>query len=92
MICEIENENVLSKTYLPNTFTGHAKEAHDNAKHTHHHAENEKHKHHQHSHSGILNAIGDCDGVVAWGNAFTMTFHNTTSKYLLPKKRTLIRL
>lgn len=56
MICEIDKDKIISKKYKQNTFTGHA-QGH------HHDSEN----HGSHSHTGIFNAIGDCDTVIAGG-------------------------
>ncbi len=58
MICETDNNKVISKEYKANTFTGHGKGHH-------HHSHNAQH--HNHSHAGIFNALGDCKTVIAGG-------------------------
>ncbi len=64
VICEIDNNKVIKKDYVENTFTGHAKGLHSEGEHGHHEHE---HGHHGHSHAGIFNAIGDCQTVIAGG-------------------------
>ena len=59
IIIEIEEGKVSKKEYLPNNFTGHSQGLH--------HEHNHNHSGGQHSHSGIFNAIGDCDTVIAGG-------------------------
>ncbi|MEN8188073.1 MAG: NifB/NifX family molybdenum-iron cluster-binding protein [Bacteroidota bacterium] len=54
MIFEIEGDKIITKEYKSNTFTGHSKGLHHE-------------KEHNHSHSGIFNALGDCDTVIAGG-------------------------
>ncbi len=62
VICEIENNKVVKKEYIQNTFTGHAQGAHADKNHGH-----DSHEHQKHSHQGILDAIGDCEVVIAGG-------------------------
>ncbi|OQX97786.1 MAG: iron-molybdenum cofactor biosynthesis protein [Bacteroidetes bacterium 4572_128] len=52
---EIENNEILKKSYKENKCTGHAK--------------HEVHEHgsHEHSHVGIFQALGDCKVVIAGG-------------------------
>ncbi|PID62555.1 MAG: iron-molybdenum cofactor biosynthesis protein [Ignavibacteriae bacterium] len=57
VIYEIEDDKIVNKVYNENNFTGHAKGMHHQ----------EGHSHNQHSHAGILNAIGDCQAVIAGG-------------------------
>ncbi len=62
VICEIDNNKVVKKEYIQNTFTGHSQGLHTdkNLKHN-------SHEHQKHSHQGILDAIGDCEVVIAGG-------------------------
>ncbi len=57
MIFETENDSILRKEYKQNTFTKHT--------HGHHHKDNPGAGHH--SHTGIFNALGDCQIVIAGG-------------------------
>jgi predicted Fe-Mo cluster-binding NifX family protein len=57
MICETDNNKVVSKDYKENTFTGHAQGLHHD----------DAHGHGNHSHDGIFKAIGDCQMVIAGG-------------------------
>ncbi len=79
-ICEIEDNKVVDRKHIDNTFTGHAqeknhaKEEHHEAHglqydggHEHHHHEGGHEHHGGHSHEGIFKAIGDCDVVIAGG-------------------------
>ncbi|MBL7113553.1 MAG: iron-molybdenum cofactor biosynthesis protein [Bacteroidales bacterium] len=52
MIFKIEDRNVVESEYRQNTFTGHAQGHHND---------------HHHSHSGIFQALGDCQIVIAKG-------------------------
>ena len=62
MIYEIENNEILSNEYRDNTFAGHARGEH----HDHSH-DNSENNHQQHTHSRILNALYDCEVVIAGG-------------------------
>ena len=62
MIYEIENNEILSSEYRDNTFTGHVRGEH----HDHSH-DNSENNHQQHTHSRILNALYDCEVVIAGG-------------------------
>jgi predicted Fe-Mo cluster-binding NifX family protein len=65
MIFKIENREVVDTEYRSNTFTGHARGHHPSHDHTgNHHTQMEAH---QHSHSGIYQALGDCQIVIAKG-------------------------
>jgi predicted Fe-Mo cluster-binding NifX family protein len=62
-VFEVENGRILTREYRTNNFTGHALgQSHD---HAHHGPEHEAHA--QHSHHGILNALHDCEVVIAGG-------------------------
>ena len=60
-IVGIEGQNVISEEYRINDFTGHAMQHHE---HGHHHHD---HEHGHHSHAGILNALQDCEVIIAQG-------------------------
>ena len=62
-IFEVDNGHILKQEYRPNTFTGHALGQHQ--EHQHHGPEHEEHA--QHSHNRILNALHDCEVVIAGG-------------------------
>lgn len=64
LIVKIENDNVTQKKFIVNEFTDHAKGHH------HEHVKNHKHQHghgHHHSHTNILNALQDCEVIIANG-------------------------
>ncbi len=60
-VCEIEDNKVVDRKHIANTFTHHAQGGHH--EHDHHH----EHGNSAHSHEGIFKAIGDCDLVIAGG-------------------------
>jgi predicted Fe-Mo cluster-binding NifX family protein len=62
-IFEIIDIQIVNQEYRPNTFTGHALGQHQ--EHQHHGPEHEDHAHQ--SHNGILNALHDCEVVIAGG-------------------------
>ena len=57
MIFDIENNKVTNKEYKVNTFTGHSQNKH----------EEHDHGKHKHSHETILNALNECEVVIAGG-------------------------
>jgi predicted Fe-Mo cluster-binding NifX family protein len=59
MIFKIENRKVVDSEYRPNTFTGHVRGNHQDH---HHNPEGQ-----QRSHTGIYQALGDCQIVIAKG-------------------------
>lgn len=61
IIIEIDKGQVTKKEYITNNFTGHSQGLHHEHNHNHNSGSG------QHSHSGIFNAIGDCDTVIAGG-------------------------
>ncbi|GAB4333212.1 MAG: NifB/NifX family molybdenum-iron cluster-binding protein [Bacteroidales bacterium] len=68
LIVQTDRDKIVSKEYVQNTFTGHARGMHhehgdDHDHHHHHHA----HGHGHHSHAGIFEALGDCEVVIAGG-------------------------
>ncbi len=65
LVLTVEGNNIINKEYIPNDFTGHAKGNH----HEHHHEHGGGHGqgHGGGAHTGIFNAIGDCDVVIAGG-------------------------
>ena len=62
MIYEIENNEIVKSEYRDNTFTGHARGMHHEHGHNHH-----EDNHQQHTHGRILNALNDCNTVIAGG-------------------------
>lgn len=56
VIAEIENGQLKSKDYLPNTFTGHAMGMH-----------HDEQTHHYGSHANIIRALSDCKAVISHG-------------------------
>jgi len=62
-IFEVDNGQILNQEYRLNNFTGHALGHHDEQHH--HDAEHEEHS--QQSHNRILNALHDCEVVIAGG-------------------------
>lgn len=62
-IFEVADGQIINKEYRPNTFTGHALGQHN--ENQHHDAEHNEHA--QHSHHRILNALNDCEVVIAGG-------------------------
>jgi predicted Fe-Mo cluster-binding NifX family protein len=62
-IFEIANGQIINQEYRLNDFTGHSLGQHE--QHQHHGAEHDDHA--QHSHSRILNALNDCEIVIAGG-------------------------
>ncbi len=69
VICETQDNKLVKKEYKQNTFTGHAQGLHsaDSHEHKHEHHHEHKHGHGHHSHNAILEAIGDCEVVIAGG-------------------------
>jgi predicted Fe-Mo cluster-binding NifX family protein len=62
-VFEIENDQIKSKEYVPNTFTAHAAGNNGGGDHSHHsHGPT-----HMHSHDSILNALQDCKAVISCG-------------------------
>ena len=59
MVYRIVDRAVVETEYRQNTFTGHAQ--------GHHHEHNHHGGDHQHSHAAILQALGDCEIVIAKG-------------------------
>ncbi len=56
VILEIENGEIKSRSYIPNTFTGHARGMH------------EREPHHRHdSHAAIIENLRDCKVVISHG-------------------------
>ena len=62
-IVEIDNNRIVGKEYRQNSFTGHALGLHHENRH---HGEGSE-GHGQHSHGRILNALHDCEVVIAGG-------------------------
>jgi len=62
-IFEVAEGKIVRQEYRPNNFTGHALGQHH--EHQHHGADHDNHA--QHSHSRILDALGDCEVVIAGG-------------------------
>jgi predicted Fe-Mo cluster-binding NifX family protein len=62
-IFEVANGQIINQEYRPNNYTGHALGQHQ--EHQHHGAEHDDHA--QHSHNRILNALNDCEIVIAGG-------------------------
>ncbi len=62
-IFEVVDGQIIKQEYRPNNFTGHALGQHQ--AHQHHGAEHDDHS--QHSHNRILNALNDCEIVIAGG-------------------------
>jgi predicted Fe-Mo cluster-binding NifX family protein len=62
-IFEVADGQIINQEYRPNSFTGHALGQHQ--EHQHHGAEHNDHA--QHSHNRILNALNDCEIVIAGG-------------------------
>lgn len=62
-IFEVANGQIINQEYRSNNFTGHALGQH--MENQHHGAEHDDHA--QHSHSRILNALNDCEIVIAGG-------------------------
>ena len=62
-IFEVTDGQIINQEYRPNDFTGHASGQHE--QHQHHGAGHEEHA--QHSHSKILDALHDCEVVIAGG-------------------------
>ncbi len=60
VIAEIKNGEIVSRDYRPNTFSMHKLGGHTHGKHG-------GQKEHGHSHSAILEALADCDVVLARG-------------------------
>lgn len=61
IIYTIDNQYISGKEYRNNDFTGHAQGLHQEHNHDH------DHSHQGHSHNGILNALADCEIVIAGG-------------------------
>jgi len=62
-IFEIANGQIINQEFRLNDFTGHSLGQHE--QHQHHGPEHDDHA--QHSHSRILNALNDCEIVIAGG-------------------------
>lgn len=62
-IFEVANGQIIHQEYRPNDFTGHALGQHQ--EHQHHGPEHDDHA--QHSHNRILDALNDCEVVIAGG-------------------------
>jgi predicted Fe-Mo cluster-binding NifX family protein len=62
-VFEVANGQIINQEYRLNDFTGHASGQHHEGQH--HGAEHDDHA--QHSHSRILNALNDCEIVIAGG-------------------------
>jgi predicted Fe-Mo cluster-binding NifX family protein len=62
-IFEVSNGQIINQEYRPNNFTGHSLGQHQ--EHQHHGADHDDHA--QHSHNRILNALNDCEVVIAGG-------------------------
>ena len=62
-IFEVSEGQIIHQEYRPNNFTGHA--LGQQQEHQHHGAEHEEHA--QHSHNRIVNALNDCEVVIAGG-------------------------
>ncbi len=62
-IYEVDDKQIINQEYRPNTFTGHGLGQHQG--HQHHGPEHEEHA--QHSHQRILDALHDCEVVIAGG-------------------------
>jgi len=62
-IFEVTNGKIVNQEYRPNNFTGHVLGQHQ--EHQHHAEEHEEHA--QHSHNRIVNALNDCEVVIAGG-------------------------
>lgn len=58
----IEDRNIVDEEYRINDFTGHTRQNHEHEHHHHNH-----HGHEHHSHTGILNALYDCEVIIAHG-------------------------
>ncbi len=63
-VFEIEDNQIKSKVYVPNTFTAHAT---NNSGEKHNHQGPMHGPGHVHSHDSILNALEDCKAVIACG-------------------------
>ncbi len=61
VVCEVEGNEVKTRDYVPNTFTGHARGMH-HGDHGHDHQ-----GHHGHGHAGILEALKDTQAVISHG-------------------------
>lgn len=61
MVYEIDRNEILNSEYRDNTFTGHAMGQH------HEHDHHEDNDHQQHTHGRILDALNDCEVVIAGG-------------------------
>jgi predicted Fe-Mo cluster-binding NifX family protein len=62
-IFEVANGQIINQEYRPNNFTGHALGQHN--ENQHHGAGQDDHA--QHSHNRIVNALNDCEVVIAGG-------------------------
>lgn len=75
LVYELDNNEVVSKEYRTNTFTGHAKGLHveganggQQKGHKHNHGNHQGYEHkHQHDHGGILAGLADCETIIARG-------------------------
>lgn len=65
MIFKIENRKVVESEFRPNTFTGHVRGHHQSHQHGGFHGSHNQDQ--QQSHSGIYQALGDCQIVIAKG-------------------------
>lgn len=62
-VYEVDQDKIVSKEYRKNDFTGHVLGQHE--QHQHHGEEHQNHA--RHSHHRILNALNDCEVVIAGG-------------------------
>ncbi|MBE0648218.1 MAG: iron-molybdenum cofactor biosynthesis protein [Bacteroidales bacterium] len=68
LIFQTSNQQVLTTEYRPNTFTHHVM-----GQEHHHGHEEHSHEHHgNHSHNRILNALEDCEVVIAGGMGYRL--------------------
>lgn len=65
MIYDVQDGNINGKSYILNTFTGHARGLHQ--EHNHHHHGHNHGNHVQHGHAPIIEALGDCQVVISRG-------------------------
>lgn len=68
LIFQTSDQQVLTTEYRPNTFTHHVM----GQEHHHGHESGSHHEHGQHSHSRILNALEDCQVVIAGGMGYRL--------------------
>lgn len=68
LIVTVENNQIADKKFIPNDFTGHAQGMYQEHEHRHNGDSHSQTPGYGNSaHAGILNAIGDCNVVIAGG-------------------------